>query len=279
MTTNDEAASAPVFDVAALWRADIITEFRLRGAERCAAASPAPGFPQLLDSLLASLDPVATRWLDVGGGLGGIASWLERTSAARVVVIDPSERSLIAARRLFPTLLVCVGTSDCLPVGDGSVDVVMLNGVVSLLDELTGLVVEARRVLAPNGHVLVTDIWSATNDTLTVAPNIFHSLESFAASWIEAGFGVRHVAIADTSTGWWASAATQVKDEIVVRHANDAGFAQWHDDMCHIQSVIESGRIMAAGMLLVPSVELEEAPTRRWPQDDALTASPDAGDD
>ncbi len=48
MPTEDAAeddATTRVFDSPALWRADVITNFRLRGDERCAAASPAPDAP------------------------------------------------------------------------------------------------------------------------------------------------------------------------------------------------------------------------------------------
>lgn len=65
-----------VFEAPAMWRADIIDEFRLRGAKRCAAASPSPGFPQVLESLVSTIEDARRGlWLDVGGGLGGVASW------------------------------------------------------------------------------------------------------------------------------------------------------------------------------------------------------------
>jgi ubiquinone/menaquinone biosynthesis C-methylase UbiE len=239
-----------VFDRLALWRAEIIKEFRLRGAERCAAASPTPGFPQLFDSLRSVVDRTGGRWLDVGGGLGGTASWVERTSRATVIVVDPAESSLIAARQLFPSLVVAVGSGTRLPVADGSIDVVLLNGVASLLDDLDGVAEEVRRVATSAGRVLVTDLWSASSRSFEVGPNRFHSIEAFASTWARHHFVIGHVAVADTSAGWWSSAARQINDEIVRRHSRDAGFDRWYADLQHLDEVMTSGDLVAAGLVL-----------------------------
>ncbi len=239
-----------VFDRPALWRAEVIKDFRLRGAERCAAASPTPGFPQLFESLLSAVDASGDRWLDVGGGLGGTASWVERNSRATVIAVDPAENSLVAARQLFPTLVVAVGSGAHLPVADRCIDVVMLNGVVSLLRELRDLATEVRRVVTATGRVLVADIWSASTQSFELGPNTFHSIETFASAWTQHGFVVGHVAIADTSTGWWSSAAKQVNDEIVLRHAGDDGFDRWHADLRHLERVLDTGELIAAGLVL-----------------------------
>ena len=239
-----------IFDQPALWRAEIIKDFRLRGAERCAAASPAPGFPRLFDSLLGAVAGHGDRWLDVGGGLGGTASWVERNSTATVIVVDPAEHSVVAARQLFPTLVVSVGGGTQLPVADSTIDVVMLNGVASLLGDVGALATEARRVLVPAGHVLVADIWSATAQSFEVGPNRFHAIESFVGAWAQLGFALTHLAVADTSTGWWSAAATQVNDEIIARHAGDDGFAEWYDDLRHLDEVLNTSDLMAAGLVL-----------------------------
>ena len=267
--------SEEVFGTPVSWRAEIIAEFRLRGAERCAAASPAPGFPQLLDSLMSQLPCGPTGvWLDVGGGAGGIASWIERSYDQRVVVIDPAAASIGAATRLFGELMVAVGSGERLPVRDRCVDVVLLNGVISLIDDTAAVLDELQRVLRPNGRVAVTDIWSTTADTFTEGPNTFRSLEDFDRSLRERGLGTVHAAVAETSTGWWASAGEQVDDEIVERHDADAGFDEWVEDRRHLQEIIDAGRVVAAGVVVGPTDAVEPEPDRT-----ASNRSPGPSDD
>lgn len=248
MTSTDHRQP---FDLPALWRADIISSFRLRSAERCAAASPAPGFPQVLDSLLESLTDVpAGAWLDVGGGLGGAASWIGRTRRRTVIVVDPAIDSLHAAGRLFPELPRIGGTGEQLPFRAGSVAVAILNGVVSLLDDVQPVVAELRRVLHPDGKVLVTDLWSRSSETHRSEPNTFWSLEDLIAVAAEHGFAHAHLAVGEVTTGWWSSAAEQVDAEMFARHAGRAEFEQWRVDQAHIRVVLASGAVLAAGIVL-----------------------------
>lgn len=244
-----------IFEAPALWRAEVIADFRLRGDERCAAASPAPGYPQLFDSLMTVFDDLAGRWLDIGGGLGGLASWIERTTSNKVVVLDPAENSVAAARRLFPSLAAGIAEGEHLPVADATVDVVVLNGVVSLLDHLDGVLAEVRRVLVPSGRVVVTDIWSTTSQTFVAAPNTFRSLEDFTQLVRTHGYQRVHVAIGEFSTGWWSKAANQVNDEIIARYSSAEGFAQWYADLQHLEAVVDAARLMAGGMVLRRGVQ------------------------
>lgn len=81
-----------VFELPARWRAEIIKDFRLRGEERCVAASPGSGFPQLLDTTLVALGQAPpSPWVDLGGGLGGVGSWLQRRTHRSVFLVDPAE--------------------------------------------------------------------------------------------------------------------------------------------------------------------------------------------
>ena len=64
ITSSDDDTVESLFGKPSTWRADIISEFRLRGTERCAAASPTSGFPVLLDSMLSALADTPDRpWL------------------------------------------------------------------------------------------------------------------------------------------------------------------------------------------------------------------------
>jgi SAM-dependent methyltransferase len=248
---DDDENVEIVFDQPSYWRADIITDFRLRGAERCAAATPTPGFPQLLESVMFAIaDAPAGTWLDVGGGLGGAASWIERTYDRRVVVADSSFAAVHAARRLFPSLGVACADATGLPVRDDSVPVAIVSGVLSLLGDVDAVLVELRRVLTKQGLVAITDLWSASSSTWRNTPNTFWSLEEIERRADAHDLQIRHVAVADLTTGWWSAAASQVNAEIVVRHAADPEFRAWRRDTEHVNGVIASGQVIPAALVL-----------------------------
>lgn len=245
------SSSRSPFSQPALWRADIIVDFRLRGEERCAAASPAPGFPQVLRSVLSVLDDVPSGpWVDVGGGLGGVASWIERSVHVDTVVLDAETLSLRAANRLFPTLRTAAAAAAATPLRDRCAAVVILSGVVSLLDDVHAVMTEVRRILTRGGVVIVTDLWSSDRCSVRRAPNTFWSVEDFALACDRHGFRLDHVAIADTSAGWWSGAAQQVSDEIDRRYADQPSYGQWSADQAHLRQVIGSGTVISAGVVL-----------------------------
>jgi SAM-dependent methyltransferase len=254
MTAVDEVLQTP-FDRPALWRAEIIHEMGLAGDDRCAAASPAPGFPVLVESVLGEMRLRPGRWLDVGGGLGGAAAWISETTAGAVtpVLLDPAIGSIEAARRLFPSIPSSVADGERLPVRDGCIDGVFVNGVISLHRDVRSMLSDVRRSLRHDGRLAITDIWSNQPGSFDESPNRFWSLGDIADVLSVVDLEVVHVAVADLSAGWWSDLAVRVDEEIYRRHAEDDGFDEWHRDREHLQRTADSGRLMAAGLVAAPS--------------------------
>lgn len=201
--------------------------------------------------MMSALDDVAHGpWLDVGGGMGGTASWIERTYHRHVIVADAATGSLRAARQLFASLDVVAALASSLPIRDHGVQVAVVNGVVSLLDDPDQLLAERRRVLVSNGRVVVTDLWSTNSETVRNDPNTFRAVEDIARLAEGHGFRVQHVAAADLSTGWWSSTATDINDEIANRHASDPGYEHWRRDLDHLDEIIGARTVIPAGLLL-----------------------------
>ncbi|MGB0115113.1 MAG: methyltransferase domain-containing protein [Ilumatobacteraceae bacterium] len=245
--TTELAADGPVFDAAAAWRADVIRELGLRGAERSAAASPMAGFPQLLDFVSRTLGAHAPRrgaWIDVGAGLGGVADWIKRTTRHETFAFEPAPGSVDASRRLFPLLPATQAVAACLPLRTGCVGAVMVNGVVSLLDDLDGLFDEVSRVVRPDGVVAVADLWSTTDTTLRRSPNVFWSMEELVQEARGRGFELLDAATCTVGTGWWQDAAIQVAEVIRQECRDRPGFDAWEADQRHIAEILDDSLVM-----------------------------------
>ncbi len=235
-----------VFDSPAQWRGEVITDLRLRGAERCAAASPAPGFPQLLDSMIRALRhaPIDGVWIDVGAGLGGVADWINRSTRHPVLAFEPSPESTRTARALFPGLAATQALGESLPVVTSGVSGVIVSGVVSLLDDLRAMLGEAARVLRPGGVLAIADIWSTSDLTRREPPNTFWSIESVVAMADRFDLEFHEAAICTIGTGWWPSAAVQVNEVIESEFGDRPGFDAWERDQRLIAGALDGGLVL-----------------------------------
>ncbi len=238
-----------VFELPARWRAEIIKDFRLRGEERCAAASPGSGFPQLLDTTLEALDHAPSGpWVDLGGGLGGVGSWLQRRTSHCIILVDPAEGSLRSARELFGELAPSLGLAEALPLRSGSVSVVIACGLLSLLDDVDPALAEIDRVLRDDGLMTVVDLWSETSTTKTLPPNTFWSMEDIRDACAARGLAVHSLGVSETAIGWWSSAADQIDEEMRRRHGGHPAFARYERDRRHIAAAMSAGHLIAGAV-------------------------------
>jgi SAM-dependent methyltransferase len=244
--TDEELKIAEVFDEPAQWRAEVIEDLHLRGAERCAAACPGPGYPQLLATVIEGLDDSPPgAWVDVGAGLGGVADWLTRRTRRTIVALEPNAGSVHGAKRLFPLLTLVQGGAEHLPFPDASVPGVVVSGVISLFDAIDGVIGETARVLPTSGVLAFTDIWSTTDTTVSAPPNTLWAVEDVVAVADANGFDSVGFAICSTSTGWWSKAAEQVDEVIERRYRSRPGFEAWQADRAHIKQIFDDGLVMA----------------------------------
>ncbi|MCA9278831.1 MAG: metalloregulator ArsR/SmtB family transcription factor [Phycisphaeraceae bacterium] len=111
------------------------------------------------ESLLALIDPFWTV-ADIGCGTGNIAELLAPW-VKQVVLIDQAEHMLEGAKvRLsaYPNVVFKQGSADAIPVDDASVDVAVLSLVLHHTDSPSDALHEARRILKPQGLLLVIDM-------------------------------------------------------------------------------------------------------------------------
>jgi arsenite methyltransferase len=114
------------------------------------------------------------RVLDLGSGSGMDAFLAARLAgtAGEVVGIDMTEEQLTKARRLaerdgHTNARFEMGYIEAAPIADGSVDVVISNGVINLCDNKKAVFCEIARMLKPGGRMAISDI--VTEHQLTEA--------------------------------------------------------------------------------------------------------------
>lgn len=113
--------------------------------------------------------PVGGWLLDAGAGAGGVTSMLG-WAPDRVVVAEGSRQLVAQAHRRHGLSAVQAGV-DGLPLVSGAAEVVCLLDVIEHLAGPAEALLEARRVLADDGHLVVNVpahrwLWSAADETL-----------------------------------------------------------------------------------------------------------------
>lgn len=112
------------------------------------------GVPEYRIQKLERLGVVQGRWLDLGCADGYYAHVLRIRGASEVTGVDLDERAVAKAQELWGQtsgIDFAVGPAERLPFADRSFDGVLMNEVLEHLPDEHAALVEARRVLVPNG--------------------------------------------------------------------------------------------------------------------------------
>jgi SAM-dependent methyltransferase len=107
--------------------------------------------PVALERVLASLRPLNV--LEVGGGQGELAEWMEEELAARVTFLDQSER-MVELARARGIADAHVGDVQTLPFADAAFDSVVAAWMLYHVPDLDRGLGEIARVLEPGGRLV-----------------------------------------------------------------------------------------------------------------------------
>jgi len=150
-----------------LFRADrarqqaVMERRRRRSREHFAAddgATVALERGSLREEMLAALVPADAVVVDAGCGDGYLTELLAERFR-KVLAFDHSPERLAAARRrLGPGVLLEPAEVDALPLRDASTDAIFLSMVLHHVPEIARALAEARRVLRPDGRIVIADL-------------------------------------------------------------------------------------------------------------------------
>jgi len=100
------------------------------------------------------------RLLDVGCGTGAAVHHLRRHHGLTAMGIDRSAVLLEDGTRSHGALPLVQGRAEALPVGDGRVQAVLCECVLSLCPDPLCTLGETLRVLQPGGYLVLTDVYA-----------------------------------------------------------------------------------------------------------------------
>ncbi|MEO1678226.1 MAG: class I SAM-dependent methyltransferase [Pseudomonadota bacterium] len=133
--------------------------------------------------------------VEIGGGEGRISRLLTNLGW-RTTLVEPVEPLMSAAKEAQSAHSYVSAAADAVPLDSDRFDLVMLYNVLMDVDDLTGSVVEAARLLAPTGRMIVgivhpiQDVLSAVNKGRVVTPYFAaqHFDETFTRNGLEMRF-------------------------------------------------------------------------------------------
>jgi SAM-dependent methyltransferase len=236
---------AELFDRPAAWRFHAAERLALSGEDRVAALAMGAGYPAALEPIRDVVADCDGLVCDVGTGLGAAVSWIGRTSAARLVGVEPEPRAAALAHRAFPQLAVVSGSASALSLRTASCAAVTLLGVVSLLEDVGEVLAETVRVLSPGGWLGFTDLVSLTSATVTPATgNTIRPADELADAMAAHGIEVlARTQVSHVADDRWSEVSAAIDDEVARRHAGTPTYDTWTDDRRVLRGLLDDATI------------------------------------
>ncbi|GAB2811134.1 class I SAM-dependent methyltransferase [Actinoallomurus bryophytorum] len=132
------------------------------GGQAAAYAAERPDYPDA--AIRWALEPVEARTplrvLDLAAGTGKLTEGLLRTRA-EVVAVEPDQAMLAELHRFLPGVRALAGTAERIPLGDASVDAVVVGQAIHWFDPERAFP-EIARVLTPGG--VLAGLWNHEDD-------------------------------------------------------------------------------------------------------------------
>jgi ubiquinone/menaquinone biosynthesis C-methylase UbiE len=108
--------------------------------------------------------------LDLGSGTGRFSNALSGWFEADLVGVEPSEGMLGEARRkgALPRVSYVRGTAESIPLREGSCEAAWLSTVIHHIDDLPACARELRRVLRPEGPILIRSAFPGRHERISI---------------------------------------------------------------------------------------------------------------
>lgn len=138
---------------------------------------------QLYRHVVARLDLAGRAVLEVGSGRGGGAAWLTRTfRPTRYLGVDLSDAAVAWCRQRHreTNLEFRIGRADAIPVGGGTIDIVINVESSHGYPDMDAFLAEVRRILKPGGAFAFCDLRTPA------------AMADLQARWLERGFTPVH---------------------------------------------------------------------------------------
>lgn len=161
------------------------------------------------------------RLLDVATGTGlMIKAALELGVAPALVTgVDPSTGMLTENRKRNPVTLL-EGTGEALPCADAAFDFVCMGYALRHVEDLDKLFSEFRRVLRPDGRVLILEITRPTNRVVLPLIRFYMQQLLPRIGWLRR----RNESTVKLMQYYWATIAECVPPPVIVTALADGGF-------------------------------------------------------
>jgi SAM-dependent methyltransferase len=242
---SGEQVGVDIFGAPCLWRDQAAVALGLHDEAVLAALSPGAAFPAALRTIASTIPTAVRTVVDLGAGAGGASEWLRQAMGVEMIAIEPAPVAREVAARRFPMLDVREGQADRTGLPDHVADVVVLSGIVSLLDDLDGLMAEVVRLLRRHGFVAIADLFPADSVSFRSAPNTFRSFECVESALTLRGFQIASVGCGPPEPdAAWSDVARRVDDWIEANCSHLDGFRQFRADQAHLKRHVDAGDVL-----------------------------------